>query len=177
MSNVCVCKCVYNVNAFRFILSYYCHFVFLLLSLALQMHIAYSLYTMCALCNSNPFRRASSIERMHLTSWYNMCLPTHVHVYVSACESAMCASNNIKWVFVLHFPHPTPFPSLRSLLLFSHKVSTLTDRSLNVIGLTSYLNGIAHCTAAKIAKGTAHMCIKSTSFALFSAFYFDCVCQ
>lgn len=46
---MCVCKCVYNVNAFRFILSYYCHFVFLLLSLSLW-HCRCILHILCTRC-------------------------------------------------------------------------------------------------------------------------------
>lgn len=42
-------------------------------------------------CNSNPFRRASSIERMHLTSWCNMCLCTYY--FICECSVQAIISN------------------------------------------------------------------------------------
>lgn len=47
-------------------------------------------------CNSNPFRRAGSIERMHLTIYF-------ILLCLCECSAVHCTSNNIKWVFIHRF--------------------------------------------------------------------------
>lgn len=109
MSNVC--KCVYNVNAFRFILSYYCRIVsFFFLVLSLFCSISAGAYSVCSL-----YAVLILLEEQVRLS---VCIWPVVKLYMCVCRhTLLCASAMYMQQYQMGFY--TLFSPLLSFCLFN----------------------------------------------------------